>query len=202
MLFTYRSPLLRIRLFRWLGLGVALFLVSCSSDSSLTYTAQASTSGGQSFRSDKAAIKSVEASLNRWRGTIGRAPIQRHAGLDKMAQQHCEFLARNRGKFKVGSTKLSHVGFEERAFKAQRAYGMAHVSENVAGGIIHGDVGPQICQAWINSGRHAYNLRQKWDYTGFGIVVADDGMVYVTQLFATRNHMGQDMGMPERFRPF
>ena len=118
---------------------------------------------------------------------VGREAIPRHPGLDKLAQRHCEFMARNRGKFTLDSANISHFGFEGRALVAQRRYKMAHCAENVAGGFIHGDIAAELTQAWLKSSKHAYNLKQVWHATGLGVFVTSDGFVYATQFFATKD---------------
>jgi hypothetical protein len=73
---------------------------------------------------DRQELARLEADINRYRSSFGKAPFPRHAGLDKMAREHCEFMAMNPGKFKLGSTIITHYGFEERSLRAQRQYGM------------------------------------------------------------------------------
>ena len=138
--------------------------------------------------------------LNDYRSSIGKAALPRHRGLDQLALDHCRFMAANRGKFQLGSENISHCGFEERTLMAQRGYGMQSVAENVAGGKISGDIPGGLVKAWVASKGHAFNLRADWHATGIGILVADDGMVYATQIFATRN--GSAMATTDRFRQF
>ncbi|MEM9236673.1 MAG: hypothetical protein AAGB14_07830, partial [Verrucomicrobiota bacterium] len=103
-------------------------------------------------------------------------------------------------KFELGSANISHYGFEERTLHAQRRLGMSSVAENVAGGVIRGDIASQLTGAWTGSKKHLYNLKQDWDATGIGVYVADDGMVYATQIFATKSN--SQMQMVDRFRQF
>jgi len=142
----------------------------------------------------------LEAEINRYRRSVGRQPIQRQPGLDKMAQQHCEFMAMNPGKFDLGSTIITHFGFEERTLRAQRQHGMLSLAENVAGGPYSPAVTSRFVLAWAASPGHDFNLRQDWDATGLGVYITSGGTAYATQLFASRSD--SHFQMRERFRGF
>lgn len=182
-------------LFKLLSLGGAMALVACSPGLDTTRVPVSVTSPAGSSLQAK-----VTNSINAYRASIGKPALARHSGLEKMARQHCEFMARNRGKFSLGSANISHYGFEERSLMAQRAYGMGSVAENIAGGQMSGDIAGQITQAWINSSGHRYNLKQNWDATGIAVHVTDDGMVYATQIFATKNN--SQMAFTDRLTQF
>jgi uncharacterized protein YkwD len=183
-------------LLRGLGAGLALFLASCASD--LDTTRVAVSHSTTSSKSDKASR--LHDSINQYRQSIGKPPLRRHAGLDRLAQQHCEFMAKNRGKFTLGSANISHYGFEERALTAQRAFSMQNVAENVAGGFIQGDPTSTLVNSWAKSSKHVFNLKGSWDATGVGVYTAPDGMVYATQFFATENR--SHMALTDRMRAF
>lgn len=142
----------------------------------------------------------LERALNDYRVSIGLEPIPRHRGLDQMARHHCEFMARNRGRFRLGSSNLSHFGFEERSLLAKRRYGMVACSENLAGGFIRGDLAAELAKAWTESSTHQFNLRHRWDATGLAVHVAEDGFVYATQIFGNRG--GSAMAIPGEVRHF
>jgi uncharacterized protein YkwD len=129
----------------------------------------------------------LEQEINRYRRPIGKNPVPRHPGLDKMARQHCEFMAMNPGKFELGSTIITHYGFEERVLQAQRQHGMLSLAENVAGGPDSPNMAGRFVRAWAASPGHDFNLRQDWDATGIGVFITPDGTAYATQLFATRS---------------
>jgi uncharacterized protein YkwD len=139
--------------------------------------------------------------LNAYRTSQGLPPLPRHAGLDKLAQQHSEFMRQNRGKFSGGSGNVSHFGFEERSLFAQRQLGMGNVAENVASVTQVGDKADHwISQTWIKSEGHRFNLVQKWDVTGIGVAMDKDGTVFATQIFATKSN--SQMEMKNRMRQF
>lgn len=156
-------------------LGLAVAASSCSP--SLESRAQALAPA------DNSTSTAVYNDVNRYRSRIGKAPIARHEGLDRLARDHSEFLRRNRGKFKLSkSGNVSHDGFESRAATARQRYGMGNIHENVAAG----PRGSSMTKTWIASRGHEPAMRDNWDYTGVGVVVDSDGYIFATQLFANR----------------
>lgn len=183
-------------LLRGLGAGLALFLASCASDLDTTRVEVShSTSNAKGGH-----VGQLHNALNQYRQSLGKAPLRRHSGLDRMAQQHCEFMAKNRGKFTLGSENISHYGFEGRAMRARHGYSMQNVAENVAGGMIDGNPTSTLVDAWTNSKKHVVNLKGNWDATGIGVYRAPDGMVYATQIFATQTN--SHMAMTNRLNQF
>jgi len=111
-----KSILLRFALL----LAAPLGFVSCAASAGRSMEPSLAGDRGK----DRQELARLEADINRYRSSFGKAPVPRHAGLDKMAREHCEFMAMNPGKFKLGSTIITHYGFEERSLRAQRQYGM------------------------------------------------------------------------------
>ncbi|MGE9269235.1 MAG: CAP domain-containing protein, partial [Verrucomicrobiales bacterium] len=137
---------------RGLGAGLALLFASCASSIDTTRISMAKSVEGRSSHQ----VEELHAALNDFRRSIGEDPLPRHRGLDRMAQEHCEFMAKNQGKFSLGSENISHYGFESRVLMAQRAYQMDSVSENVAGGAIQGNVAETLVKSWTKSKKHSY----------------------------------------------
>lgn len=154
----------------------------------------------KSDQRDRQEVARLEGEVNRYRRSLGKEPVERHSGLDEMARMHCEFMAMNPGKFKLGSTIITHYGFEERSLRAQRQYGLLSLAENVAGGPYSPSMASRFVRAWIASPGHDFNLRQDWDVTGFGVHVTPSGTAYATQLFGTRN--GSHFQTTDRMRSF
>jgi len=176
--------------------GITLLFASCASNLDTKYIEMSA----HLSSTQPTIVGELDRSLTQYRRSIGKGRIQRHAALDRLAMDHCRFMAKNRGKFTLGSENITHYGFEERSLLAQRQYGMLSVAENVAGGVIKGDIPNQLTRAWTSSRRHVYNLNQDWDATGIGVYVAADRMVYATQIFATKAN--SQMEMVDRFRQF
>lgn len=156
-------------------------------------------SSGPVTKSDGSLAGNIHSQVNAYRQAKGKSALQRHAGLDRMARQHSEFMRRNRGKF--GSTSLTHYGFEERALNAQRTMSMGGVAENIA--TCSGSFGSPVntlVAAWKGSSGHDKNMKGQWNATGIGVVVDDDGTVFATQIFASRSH--SHMAMVDRMRQF
>lgn len=182
----------------------SMLLASCGPQLSST-TVPMSSANAPSLpvpRGDGSLAGKIHAGVNSYRSSIGREALPRHSGLDRMARQHSEFMRENRGKFKLGgSANISHYGFTERALAAQRLMGMSNVAENVATCNGRGDQSaPVLVNAWKASSGHAKSMKGKWDATGIGVVVDDDGTVFATQIFANRSH--SHMTMTDRMRQF
>lgn len=185
---------LKTSLIRMVGAGVVALLASCASDLDTTRVQMSQSSA------DTSTTGHLHASINEYRSSIGQSALKRHAGLDRLALEHCRFMAKNRGEFSLGSKNITHYGFKNRVLMAQRAYSMESLAENVAGGQIPNDIPGTLLKSWRDSSKHHYNLKQDWDATGLGVYVAEDGMVYATQIFATENR--SHMAMRERLTSF
>lgn len=130
----------------------------------------------------------IHALVNSHRGGFGKPAVRRHAGLDRLARQHSEFMRMNRGKFLGSTSDLSHYGFEERAMSARHHLGMSDVAENIgtcSGGF--SNPAATLFGAWKRSSGHARNMTGLWSTTGIGVVVDRDGTVFATQIFAAEN---------------
>ncbi|QJE94825.1 CAP domain-containing protein [Luteolibacter luteus] len=181
----------------WVVAAGATMLASCGPQLSTTTVPMASHASVS--KSDGSLVGNIYSQVNSFRASNGRSELKRHAGLDRMAQQHCEFMRQNRGKF--GKSNLTHYGFEERAMAAQRMMKMSNVGENI--GTCSGSAGNSaavLVNAWKNSSGHMKNMKGSWNATGIGAVVDSDGTVFATQIFASEDH--SHMSLTNRMRAF
>ncbi len=154
-----------------------------------------------SFHPDASLSGQVFQQVNAYRQQVGASQLVRHAGLDRLAQQHCEYLRDHRGTFGVYGKNVSHYGSEGRALAARQSYNMQNISENVAATAPGEKNAPStLVKMWSDSKQHDYNLRSSWSYTGIGAVVDKDGTVFSTELFATANR--SQLAMRDRFSSF
>ncbi len=138
------------------------------------------------LRPDSSLSGKVLQEVNSYRRSHGTSDLERHAGLDRLAQEHCEYLRQHRGSFSLSGKNVSHMGFEGRALVARERYQMQSISENVAAANYPGmKAAPTLVKMWSESKGHDQNMRSSWTHTGLGVVVDSDGMVFCTQLFAT-----------------
>ena len=143
----------------------------------------------------------VTAQVNAYRRSLGKPALQRHAGLDRLARRHAEFMRRNRGKFgKGGAGNLTHYGFEDRTLMAQRGMGMSDVGENVGSCRGVANAADVLVGAWKKSRGHQLNLKGIWTRTGVGVAVDSDGTVFATQLFGTESR--SHFSLTDRMRRF
>ncbi|MEI8038835.1 MAG: CAP domain-containing protein [Verrucomicrobiota bacterium] len=141
-----------------------------------------------SQRSHAALSTQVFDAVNAYRHSVGATELQRHAGLDRLAQQHCEYLRQHRGTFTLRGKNVSHIGFEGRAMYARAYYQMDNISENAAA-VEHAGAnpGPTLVTLWKASKDHQHAMVDSWTHSGLGLVVDSDGMLFAVQLFATVN---------------
>lgn len=139
-----------------------------------------------SLRPDHSLAGQVHDEVNSYRSSRGASPLQRHSGLDRLAQDHCEYLRQNRGSFGIYGKNVSHFGFEGRADVIRTQFQMRSSGENVVAASPNGRaMAPLFVKLWSESEGHNYNMLAAWTYSGVGVVVDDDGKVFSTQIFAT-----------------
>lgn len=140
-------------------------------------------------------LRFMQAS-NQFRVSEGKNALPAHDGLNQLARNHSAFQKINRGKFEVEGKNISHAGFSYRASLAQYKYQMINLGENVAAGK---NVSPEgAVRLLASSPRHRTNMLNSWTHAGAGVVIADDGSVFVTQLFGAETAMriGRDPARP------
>jgi uncharacterized protein YkwD len=171
-------------------------LASCATQPEITKMPMSA-----SIRPDSSLSGRILTEVNSYRRNHGASDLQRHAGLDRLAQAHCEYLRQHKGEFGLYGKSVSHYGFEGRALAAREAYQMTSVSENVVAAFNPGsNPAPILVKLWSQSRDHEYNMRSPWTHTGIGVVVGSDGTVYSTQLFATVSN--SLLSTRERFNRF
>jgi uncharacterized protein YkwD len=151
---------------------------------------------------DRALAAKVHQEVNRYRLDRGARMLPRHPMLDRMAQQHADYLVRNQGRFSLHGGTVSHYGFDGRALMARERLGMNNLSENVAMTTVGTSQAPaDILRLWAGSRNHEHNMNSNWSVTGVGVAVAADGTVVATQLFGTAGHSSHQQ-MVDKFRSF
>ncbi len=176
-----------------------LALVSCGASSQLDTTSVPVSSTSASATTSLSG--SVHQAVNAYRRSHGAQELRRHPGLDRLAQEHAEFLRKNRGKFDIYGKNVSHYGFEGRSLAARQKFNIHQLGENVAAGNGNSsNPAPMLVKMWAGSKNHAHNMRTAWTHTGVGVVVDSDGMVFATQLFGTINQ--SQLALTDRFRQF
>jgi uncharacterized protein YkwD len=173
--------------------AAALFgvLASCSSPSPTVARVPVSSSfGSQSALSDQ-----VFREVNSYRTSKGKSPLRRHAGLDRLAQQHCDYLAKT-GGYGLYGKNVSHIGFEGRALAAKQSYSIMSLGENVVASSDRS--AKHLVKLWAGSKSHEHNMRSDWACTGIATAVTPDGQVISTQLFGIEPSESH-RGMADRF---
>ena len=167
-------------------------LASCSSPSAPVTRMQVSSP----IRSDTSLSGRLFDEVNSYRAAKGKSSLTRHAGLDKLAQQHCEYLVKTAGSYDLYGKTVSHIGFEGRALTARQAYHISSLGENVVSSTNHSPA--HLVNVWARSKNHEHNMSSDWQCTGIGTAVTPDGTVISTQLFGVAPSM-HGMDLRERF---
>ena len=170
-----------------------VLLASCAPPPTINKVPMSATSS-----SDKSLTSRLFTEINAYRASNGVKPLVRNPGLDRMAQQHCEFLRQNRGRFRIQGTNVSHDGFEGRCLIARQMFNMPTMGENVAA--LHSTSSSELVKAWANSRGHNFTMTADWQQTGIGILVDHDGLVFATQLFGTPSN--SQMAFSQRLTSF
>jgi uncharacterized protein YkwD len=168
---------------------------SCSSPQATVSPVPVSTS----FSSGSSLSDQVFAEVNSYRASKGKATLRRHAGLDRLAQQHCDYLAKNGEKFSLYGKYVSHFGFEGRSMTAQQVYKIETIGENVVASSNHSP--KHLVKLWAGSRTHEQNMRSDWSCTGVATAVNTEGMLVSTQIFgsAPNSSFGNRAGVTPNF---
>ncbi|MEP3212853.1 MAG: CAP domain-containing protein [Luteolibacter sp.] len=133
--------------------------------------------------SDSSLSGQVFQGVNSYRASKGKAALVRHAGLDRLAQQHCDYLVKTRGSYGLHGSDVSHMGYEGRLAIANHKYGMSSISENVVSSSTKS--ASHLVNLWTGSKGHENNMSGSWSCTGVATAVTPEGTVISTQLFGT-----------------
>jgi uncharacterized protein YkwD len=138
-------------------------------------------SGTSSIQRDATLENQILVEVNAYRASKGMKALHRHAGLDRLALQHSEFLAKTQGSYGLYGKSVSHIGFEQRALTAKQAYQIKSSGENVIASTDRS--AKRLVKFWEASEGHEYNMRSDWFCTGIGSAVTPEGKVITTQIF-------------------
>ncbi|MFD2255925.1 CAP domain-containing protein [Luteolibacter algae] len=132
---------------------------------------------------DKSLRGQIFDEVNQYRTSKGKSSLQRHSGLDAIAQKHCDYLAGNIQSHGLTNRSINHNGFEGRALAARQAYRISTIGENVVTSMDHSS--KHLVDLWSRSKSHEHNMRSDWTYTGIGTAVTSQGLVISTQIFGS-----------------
>jgi len=169
-----------------LGLLLLALLTSCSDTISSVETQQVANQRNGDNRFENRVFDEVNA----YRSSVGKNHVSRHAGLDRMARMHSEYLAKKINAGQIEITSLNHDGFEGRSLAARRAYSISTIGENVAATTQHSP--SRVLELWKGSKMHFHTMKDSWVHSGIGSAETAGGVIVVTQIFGvgkTSMHM-------------
>jgi uncharacterized protein YkwD len=147
---------------------VAPRVAACAALLTLVSIAPASAVSSASYE------KQVVSSTNAYRADHGSVRVKPQSCVDRWAEGQATWMA--------DRSTLQHR--EGRLRKILRSCKLTGVSENIAWNF---SSGREVVAAWAKSPGHAKNMRApKMRYIGVGVARADNGDIYVSQVFGTR----------------
>jgi uncharacterized protein YkwD len=148
--------------------SAAIRVAACAALFTVVSTAPASAVSATSYE------KQVVASTNAYRADAGKSRVKMQKCVDRWANSQAKWMA--------GHTTMEHRDGQMR--KILRSCKLTGVSENIAWNFSSGD---EVVSAWAHSPSHAKNMGSpKMRYIGVGVARANNGDVYVSQVFGTR----------------
>jgi uncharacterized protein YkwD len=120
--------------------------------------------------------QAVFEEVNRYRTSIGLAPLQLDTRISQQARAHSQAMATKRLPF-------GHHDFRQRARRVDRIIRSRRVSETVAYIFTHQDTAKRAVQGWVKSPRHRPILVGNYRVTGVGVAQGDRGAFYFTQIY-------------------
>lgn len=162
-----------------LATAFACVLPSCSSPSQTVAKMPVS----HSMVNDSSLAGQVFQEVNSYRASKGKRALVRHAGLDRLAQKHCDYLVKTRGSYGLHGKNVSHMGYESRLALARHKYSISSIGENVVSSTTKSS--NHLVNLWIKSKGHENNMRGSWTCTGVATAVTPEGSVISTQIFGT-----------------
>ena len=189
---------------RLFGLLCAAALSSCANQSDSTRMPVSATLNPETTtirRSGNSMSDRVFDEVNSYRRSqgLGECPASRRAGSPRPipqripAQQPRQILTLREKRQPLRLRRARHVRPPESGHvERQRKRGRRQLPGQAAPGV--------LVELWRTSKDHHHNMTEKWTHSGIGVVVDSDGMVFATQIFATKNH--SQLAMRDRMNSF
>ncbi len=117
------------------------------------------------------------ALVNQYRLAHHFPPLRWDGTIAKVARGHSQDMA-------SGEVDFGHGGFMQRVSVLKtELIGLHGAGENVLRTNDPGNVAATAVNLWLHSPHHLANIRGDFNYSGMGIWVDDQGMIYFTQIF-------------------
>ena len=154
------------------------------------------TAARSAIAEDSVFSSGIRREVERCRAEAGRPALARHEGLDRLALVHSEYLKRHRNELDLESQSGLHMGSYGRSLAARRIYDFSYVNEFVVVSEAHAgdaksplsvDESEVVKLTNDSSGDGMVVCGKEWTHLGVGVVTDNDGAVFTTQIFATKN---------------
>jgi len=115
--------------------------------------------------------------VNQYRKANKLPLLQWDDSIAKVARCHSKDMA-------VGDVDFGHEGFNKRVTELRTTMiGLRGAGENVLKTDDPDQVAQKAVELWLKSPHHLANIRGDFNYSGMGVWVDDQGMIYFTQIF-------------------
>ncbi|MGL2966077.1 CAP domain-containing protein [Flavobacterium sp. XGLA_31] len=162
---------MKAKMFRaLLPIAIVLTMVSCSSDSSESTTADNKLVTTYNYNDTELQLVTL---INNYRQSIGLNTLQVINHISYKSEEHNEYMIDNK--------VVNHDYFYDRSENLIEVLGAEKVGENIAYNYLTAE---SAFNAWLNSPTHKANI--EGDFTHFGISVTTDpatGRKYYTNMF-------------------
>ena len=131
-----------------------------------------------SAESDETSLERQTFSLvNRYRQENDLPALAWDSSIAAIARGHSRDMA-------TGRVDFGHDGFNDRMNRLQKTFlGMQGGGENVLMTNNPNDLARTALTLWLRSPPHLHNIRGDYNYSGMGVWVSRDGVIYFTQIF-------------------
>ena len=118
--------------------------------------------------------KAIFNKINQYRVSKKLPKLKLNAKISKQARIHSQNMAKHQVPF-------SHNGFAKRVNTISISYKSA--AENLAFNSGYDDPAEEAVKGWIKSSGHLKNIKGKYNLTGVGVAVNQEGEYFLTQIF-------------------
>lgn len=155
-----------------LFVGILSFAVSCTKENVETESDKYEIDLNVANQTDwKMAVEILDL-VNLHRASIGKGTIQ-------IDYNFASAYATNHTNYMISKKLISHDNFLQRS-QALKSRGATSVAENVAYGYNNAE---DVVNAWLLSPSHKAIIEGPYTNCGFGVVKAENGQFFYTQLF-------------------
>ena len=162
---------MKAKMFRaLLPLAIVFTMVSCSSDSSETNTADKKVVTNYNYNDTELKLVTL---INNYRQSVGLNSLE--------VINHISYKSEEHNIYMIDNKVVNHDYFQQRADNLKQVLGAERVGENIA---YNYQTAESAMSAWLNSPSHKANIEGDYTHLGISVTVdAETGRKYYTNMF-------------------